>query len=687
MKRKSILVLLSVVLGACACVLCAVIFLGGSSLLLLGQGEPSPQQSLSTIPVQVPASTTLPAGKNVTSVPTPTFAPPKVEVPKPPAPIALPSGSTEAKAAALADAVGPKAQDPLSGWLTVYDALGIPVLGANRTPLGTTGDDPIGPAYWRLWYMSGMARPGSGFPLTDFVKIFNVGGDATFDSAQAGANLLQDLRSASTSKDPRVQLFGRFMIEMVRRGAVPVDLLDPTVTADKVMISGDVAELLSWAVIRNLVLTLAPTTTSSLGSPMGPGSQIGRVALAVMQGSRAAPVGFAVPPAMPPFEQQGCTSLTGEDVTYWLNWALNKIVGGGVQLPGMSNATKGLVEYVQDRRLAKESTIEKVKSLTSMVNSAASVLSLAMQIYALTVDTRMDPSPLVRTKTTTDGDKATFLVALRYDPGRLPDGNQKAACVASFLLNAFGISFSLPGAQRLPGVELLISEGKGFGQTVLWGDFRQRRQDTNLNGEAEVLILGKGQKKRIPDSAKPVAKEFSVHISAQPEAMTANSIANMFFDSLTFWAAPGGTGLINAGVDIAKAMHYDLGEFVLPLTDWVTGYHVDQPLGDGGRVTGDICDLGKPFKLAFVGPYEMTGTFTFTPSSLAGGKWSYQGTAVGGKVLNAETGAYKTDGVDEGVPVINMGAANGVETVQGWGSYNVSGKSPPIFLEAGQGCP
>ncbi|MCL4535001.1 MAG: hypothetical protein M1370_07585 [Bacteroidetes bacterium] len=587
---------------------------------------------------------------------------------------------------ALAQAVDPSSPNRLAGWLAVYDALGIPVLGPNRSPLGTTGDDPIGPMFWRVWYMSGMTRPGTGFRLTDWTKLFNPSGDASFDSGKAGAIFLEDLRASVASEDPQVQLFGRFTVEMVKRGASHVDLLDPTVTADQVVISGDLAELLSWEVIRGLVFSLASTNTSSTGDHPHVARQNTSMLQVIASSERDLPTAPFIPSGVPALEQQGCTSLVSDDTTYWLNWAMNKIVGGGVRLPGMTEAqtTKGLVEYTQLKRGVSEKLIDKIKSATNVANAVANVLTLAMQIHALTADSTMEPSPLERSMTPADGKQAKINFRLMYDPGSLPDGNNMVACVSSYLLNAFGVSFNLPSSQRIPGAELTFEGGMGFGKYVQFADSKQGRKDTDDNGEVEVLVEGKGQRTYLPAQAKPISREFSIHVRGQPEAVTGNTIANTFFDSLTFWAAPSGLGLVSPAVDIAKTFHYDLGEFVFPLKDWATGFRVDQAYGEG-HITGTICSgLDKPFTLKFVaqppGTGPMTGTFTFTPSGKSGGTWSYTGGVQDVPVTNTGTGGYKVAGEAEGLPNIEMAGGQWTTTTP-IGSHSSAGRTEFLSLE------
>ncbi len=680
MKRYSVLMLAVIFSVAVACV-----------------PPPQPTDTATQLPVpastgvreQQPVATSVPKPPSFSISPMPIPTPLPVQVPAPPARLAAPSGAPEAQAMALARAIEPSSPNPLAGWLAVYDALGIPVLGPNRSPLGTTGDDPIGPAFWRVWYMTGMTRTGTGFRLTDWTKMFNLSGDASFDSGKAGAIFLQDLRASVASKDPQVRLFGGFTVELVKRGASHVDLLDPTVTADQVVISGALAELLSWEVIRGLVFSLASAPTASTGDLPYVARQDTLMLRTIALSERALSTALFIPSGVPALEQQGCTSLLGDDTTYWLNWALNKISGGGVQLPGMTQATKGLVEYVQTKRSVSQNLIEKTKSVTSVANAVANVLTFAMQISALKVELSMEPFPLVRTKSRYDGEEAKIEFQLIYDPGSLPDGKNMYACVSSYLLNAFGVSFSPPASGGVAGAELTFEGGKGFGEYVLFGDYKQLRMDTNANGKVELLVLGKGQRKHRPADAKPVLREFSIHVRGQPEAVTGNTIANTFFDSLAFWAAPGGLGLVSPAVDIAKTFHYDLGEFVLNLQDWATGYRVDQVYGEG-RITGTICSLDKPFTLQFFGqPPEtgpMTGTFTFAPSGKSGGTWSYTGEVQGAPVTHTGTGGYKVEAEGEGAPYFEMGGGQ-VTTTTPMGSQTNLGRTEILGLEAAtEGC-
>ena len=63
------------------------------------------------------------------------------------------------------------------------------MIGPDGEALGTTGDDPIGVAFWRLWYASRISFEASTFSLTDVARSFGVSDDENarpFDAETAG---------------------------------------------------------------------------------------------------------------------------------------------------------------------------------------------------------------------------------------------------------------------------------------------------------------------------------------------------------------------------------------------------------------------------------------------------------------------------------------------------------------------
>jgi hypothetical protein len=264
----------------------------------------------------------------------------------------------------------------------------------------------------------------------------------------------------------------------------------------------------------------------------------------------------------------------------------------------------------------------------------------------------------------------TIHVALSSNPENMPDGNTRAACFASFVLNALGISFSFPAGGRIAGAEVFFEGGENFPGKVLFGNYQQIRQNTNANGEVQLDIIGVAQKKDLPESAKPTDEEFSVKISAQPEAVNGNTIANIFFGGLTFGVAPSGGGAASSLVDILKTFRYSLGEYYFPLQDWqLPGYSASGG-AEGVTITGVICNLESSFTLT--GAVEGGSiTLTYVPNDAKSGSYSYVGAAANAGALSGE-GIYSV--ADQGGSLLLtqtgkgcvMGGAfcaSGVETI------------------------
>lgn len=374
--------------------------------------------------------------------PTTTVAPsPRVEIPQPPSPAAISGSTPQEQAQSLAQSVG-TATDPIGGWLAVYDALGIPVRGVDGVAIGTTGDDPIGPAFEMVWMLSDTAIQTSGLPLSDVVRMYV---DNDSESAGLGELLLADLRAAAISTDPQLALFGNFVSERSRHTGPGNDLLDPTATATDVYVDVATAQLISWVALRGMTAVAAAGNTSIMGFR----------SLAV-PAHRSARVGTP------------CAESAGsETMTFWTNFLVNKI-GSGLELPGMTSALKGLIEKLAELNphILDVDKVAKASALAKKANLIGGLLSLLMQVSSLTVDASQDPDPLERNKLISEGagKSTTITWTVRMDLGNLPDGNDKVFCAATAILNFLGVGFSFPADGALPGVDVTFKGHVGFGQ-------------------------------------------------------------------------------------------------------------------------------------------------------------------------------------------------------------------------------
>ena len=540
---------------------------------------------------------------------------PPVDVPQPPPPAAITGTTPQEQALSLSTSVS-AAADPIGGWLAAYDSMGIPVLGPGGTGIGTTADDPIGPTFAAVWMQSDAALKTSGLPLSDVVRMYV---DDNSQSGGLGDLLLADLRAASASADPQVALFGNFVAERARHTGPGTDLLDPAATADVVYLDVATAQLISWVALRGLATVAAAGNTSIMGFR-----------------SLAVPVKRSLRADIP------CAEIAGsETMTVWTNFIANKI-GSGLELPGMSSALKGLIEKIAELNphILDVDKVQKFNALAKKANLVGGLLSLLMQINSLQVDFHQVPEPLQRNKLQSEGAGKTTLITwdIFMDIGSLPDGSKKIACAATAILNFLGVGFSFPADGKLAGVDVTFKGHVGFGQGLdtsnafVVMNAEELKQTTDAEGQVKTTITAKAQKRDYPESAKQVLRDFSIDVSAQVEPENINSLFNVFFDGFT---ASDALGVGSGAIDIAKTLHWDLGEQTFRMYDWQAGWKIDQQL-QGWTFTGIVCDTLKPFTLNAVLDADVSGAYAFTPGADGAAAWSLTGIADGVFPLHAQ---------------------------------------------------
>jgi hypothetical protein len=244
----------------------------------------------------------------------------------------------------------------------------------------------------------------------------------------------------------------------------------------------------------------------------------------------------------------------------------------------MLQSTDGFVKIVQDYLGVSEDIIERTGKVTTRVNAVTSLLTLSMLIAGMDVATEMAPTPLERTKSSSvHGNDGEIFHALFFDPGKLPDGNDVYACLTSFLLNAFGISFSFPAGGPISGAEILFQGNTGFATCPLcndgyvqmdygqFGGAGETALTTDDGGMAVLEVQGKRQAREIPEDAEPWDREFTVQVSAQPEQITGDHIFDAFFAG---FSSPNPYGLLQSVIIALKEKRWDLGEFTYEIRDW-----------------------------------------------------------------------------------------------------------------------
>jgi len=524
--------------------------------------------------------------------PGPTIPVPPPILPTPPAPAVPPPGTPADQAAYLAAQLA----DPgtrLSGWLGVYGAFGVPVIGEDGRPVTATGDDPLGPRYWAVWYAAGLDLPGRGLPLGEVAALIaRTLGEP--DGAVDGAVLRDDIVAATRSAHPQVQLLGEFVRSRVLRAPFHVDLLDPVASASAV-IDLPTVQLIGWVVLRG-----------ALSRGLTDGTETLRGALMRTGGARSAE---QVAPARP-----SCADFFGSsDVTTWLNFLINK-VGGGFEVPGFG-AFPGLIQRFQELLGAEKSTIERVSKSVAWASSLAAVLSLALAITAMEYSAIQEPEPLVRTlQSTYDGLPGVVALALRSEPGNIPNADELRNCLVNYAANALGVSLAFPPRGPIAGAEMKIEGGIGFPDLVLFdmrdSDMKIDRVTLGDDGQANVRVLGRRQHEDLPDWYEPEMKEYSIVVSAQPEEASVMSMVNIFVDGLSaFTPGAGMPAFVSGAVDILKTFHWKSAELVFRLQDWRSPCTAQPP--SGVQRLGMLAASGTPAVCADVWSGTFSGSHGF----------------------------------------------------------------------------
>lgn len=567
---------------------------------------------------ELPASpgSSAPSPDGSTGAPSPAGSITPIEIPAPPKPAAAPDGTSDEQATALATAVGSGGQAALSSLLAVYRQAGLSVIGTDGEPLPGFGDDPVGFGWWMVRF-SAAGDQTLTVPLADVPLLLFASDDPPdLKPADLAALLADDLRAMAAGDDGFDRFLARFVSERARSHGP--DPLDREAAPEDVRLDMITFALLSSAMIRQVV-------QASVAADPG----LFAASLRIDTAAALAAVRPMPPPIRPNHAAPAANPCnpTGdaEQVSFWTQWIASK-VAGGFQLPGMQNAFRSLIERV----VKNASAASKLSKTAGRAAAAAAALLFALQMSSLTVEIDQDPSPLVRTKTTRDGEAGKVIATIKYDlEGSSLDGGAGMKNCLAMLANAIGIQASLPVSGPIAGATVIFRPASGFNdfvQTQRAGS--QLTQDTDGDGRATLDIEGVHQRQQIPNDAVEWPREASVGISATVEPTDARSIANTFWDSLGFAATVlvGGdviTAIVAPALDIAKTIRYDWGERTFLVIDWQVGWKIDQATRYG-HMDGLKCDgIGGVWSVA--GTYNAFGfeghqtwNITIDPATLRG---------------------------------------------------------------------
>jgi hypothetical protein len=543
----------------------------------------------------------------------------------------------------------------LAAWLAVYQSVGIPVIAAGGSAITDTGDDPIGPPFWMIWYFSEEDYLGRGIPLTDAARAI-AGLDDGAVASEAGQYLLEDLRAAAVSPDPDVSLFGLFIRERIWRGHPGMDMMDLARTPDALTIDAATAYLMSWPYIRQLIYTaaIADEATSSLHQ-----------AKAVPHSRNPAPVA----------ESTTCTEFfhgSSNEVAV-LEWAADKVFNGIEVIPQIGTF-KGLgkVDGVFDR-LFKDAFGEKAElagKIMARIQDFGKLMTLVNQVSAMELVV-VSPEPLIRTRDKSPGEDRPISFRLSFNPEKIKR-NKAFDC----FLRVAGMvgSYKAPEAEAIAGAVVAVMQGNNMPTKVTiqgnlnpatssWGGGYEYHTDDN--GTFTVQFQGAPQPREIPDSVDGYDETYSVHIRAQPQPVTGSSLLDQFLEGLIKPGIPGLGPILNT----AGKFTFDMGEFELPMVDW--GYPAYR---SDGYMKGILC-------------HDSVSTFTsddgeiltFYPGAQNRGQYTYSYKDEACTITGQGSYELKLDEAQLFGTITLKGTAT--RTCQGLGSAQVP-PGPPIEVTA-----
>ena len=487
-----------------------------------------------------------------------------VVLPDPPAPMTL-TGTPAEQTAALADALAPRNDDRPAALLAAFGRGGIPVVDADERSLTTAGDT-IGVPWAFVYTVGAVPTPEARVPLSEVARVFTADGvEPAFDTATVAAELVSGLRDALAG-DPNVP--GptpiALLVQEEARRARGVDLADPAVTADEIVVSAGTAALLVSAGI----LTIVVRTTDRARSASAPTQQ-------------KLPAGCA-------------TDSAGQ----WALWIVSK-VAAGTSIPGINwdGVFREVINHIADAHppdkipadlAALKNGLGKAGTIAGLAAAALTIMTTYAGFLTAGADIRLKKGePLVRTKSATaDGKDDQIVVKVGFDYGRLGSKTVDAMNCLLSMLAALGNNATLASPGPVPeGVKVTIEGLEGFGQALDTGGayvllHTPLSKETDSTGTVEFTVVGKHQRNQIAESAPPFDRWFTVNVQAQHEPTNAETLTKLFLDS--FLSAGGGivggTGFIacvDPVADIAKQMQWDMGSKRFRLVDWIADLRVD----------------------------------------------------------------------------------------------------------------
>lgn len=608
---------------------------------------------------------------------------PETVLPPIPPPLA-PAGTLAEQASAIVDVLTDASAPRDPAVLAAFAGAHLPVVLADGSSL-TTADDPVGYPWSIVSSATTLSSPRTTVSLANLVSMFAlVDPSRPLDTAAVAEELVVGLRAALTAPEPGGPTFLALLVAEEARRNRGVELADPTVHADQLFVESTVAMLITASAFRAVYEVLIDRQLA--GEPFdGESSHDTATTSPATTAAGPSRVTHRPTPNSPFEDNPGCDDGQGG----WLLWVSSKIATGanifGAEWKGIYLT---LSEFAYSRGRIIYEGVEAIKDIgkaTAVGGALINVAILQAQLSHRYGEATLNGSgPLIRTKTTSDGQSRTITLQIAYG-----NGDPKAVLARNCLLA--GLVVAGNNAQlalgTASGVEVDTTGELGFtknlvtaGTLVLFGpDTFHPTQTASEDGRITIPVQGRRQPYDKSHVDKTVDKQFSLFFEASLDPVTASTIGRLLADSVLCLGTVSVGDVVdavaecqNAVIDIIKQFHWDLGEFFFPLTDW----------DDAGWSANGVV---FPYTISGIKCGGVGGTWDIYMES-ATESFSFAGSMLGEIDPETLTGQFSFDGLATGsgasIHVTGAGLVTFVQNADGTASLEISGD---VFGPRGSG--
>jgi hypothetical protein len=466
-------------------------------------------------------------GTNSEAVPFEKFPLPPLAKPTP-----VPAGDPRASAQAIGHMLqGPQGARQ-AALITAFEMVGVPVIGHDGALVLAEGARVEGmpaPA-WVIQLLEGSLGSGE---LLSFDELFGaLDNQPELGNVQDISRLiLRDWESALQSTDPAEQRAAEVILAAGYPGGPNDRESLGRVHAERLYITPLQAQLLLYRLRADIVVDLPDKQPPRPASkrPIAAQGTGGLTLLSAAQGTGGAP----------------CSMNHTEE---------NVVAGGATYLKLFFGQ---VIKYLESVDVIGPGS--NIKAGTKAAGFVADVASYAVLLVSLRVNATLTNPPLVRTHDTVDGEQRKLSAHVYFDPGNATMANCLRLALASVGLKGV----KTPVKDDLRNVEVSFRGREGFSELDVdsRAQFRAPIQvKTDQSGVASVVVEGRHQRVKVPESAP--AEDETARISIQVRPVEAS-----FFKDLLSAVTTGGS-VLKAGLETLKRMNPVPFLYDVPIRDW-----------------------------------------------------------------------------------------------------------------------